>query len=130
MFKECLYSSFYDWLKLHREIIGEKHYGWAYEEMEKSWETSNTPIYLIGVAMWMFMAICNLGVMAGIGPCSVNIVEIPKEFDEKATKRVLMNISSCLSLQYLPPEIGKQQIPNMTGPPWRFKLAEYIQAQR
>jgi len=128
MFKECLFQSFYDWLLRHREIIGDRHYGKLLDDLKKSWDLSDTAVKLIGIAMWIFNMIANLGVMAGLGPAKVNIVEIPQQYDEKLTRRVLLNCSSCLCLQYLPKEIGTQKITGGKAP-WRFRLADYIAAQ-
>ena len=128
MFRDCLYSAFYDWLNSHRETIGDKQYWFFLTELKKSWDDFRTPIHLVALSLWMFMVVSNFGVLAGLEPGNVNVIEIPTHLNEKVTRRVLLNCSSCLALQHLPPEIAKKPLPEGEGPPWRFKLMEYIQA--
>jgi len=127
MFKECLFQSFYDWLLRHREMIGDKHYGKLFDDLKKAWDLSDTPVKLIGIAMWIFNMIANLGVLAGLGPAKVDLQVLPEKYDEKLTRRVLLNCS-CLCLQYLPKEISTEKVTRGNAP-WRFRLADYIAAQ-
>jgi len=123
MFKEGLFNAFHDWIVKHETVIG----GW-YDKLLKlekeAWDSCTDAIKLIGTALWMFSMISQFGVLAGLGPNSVNLQQIPEGIDEKATKRVLLLCSSCLCLQGLPKEIAYQQIPEAKAP-WRFSLAKY-----
>lgn len=129
-FKQGLFSAFHEWIKHHRETIGDKWYHRLLKQEKKAWDGADNAVHLIGIAMWMFNMISQFGILAGLGPNSVNLQHLPEEFDEKLTKRMLLLCSSCLCLQYLPPEIAEQEIPEGEGPPWRFRLAEYIQFRR
>jgi len=124
MFKEGLFNAFHDWLKKHESVIGDRWYNNLLKKEKEAWESCTDAVKLMGTALWMFNMVSNFGVLAGIGPANVNLQHIPEGIDEKATKRVLMLISSCLCLQGLPKEIAYQQISECKAP-WRFSLAAY-----
>jgi len=119
MFRQSLLSAFEDWLEKNREAIGDK---W-YEKLQKqTWRECATPIEIMGTAMWMFNMVANLGVLAGIGPDGPSIHEIREDLDEQSTKRLLLLISSCMNLQYLPREIATEPIPVISAKQFSLKL--------
>jgi len=120
LFRKSLLEAFSNWLEKNKEAIGK----W-YESLQKqSWQDCATPIEIMGTAMWMFNMIADCGVLAGIGPDKVNIVEIRQGLDEQSTKRLLLMIQACMSLQFLPRAVANEQIPIIS--PKRFSLKEYI----
>ena len=120
MFRESLISAFKDWLEKNREEIGDK---WYDELMKKVAEAdADTAIKIMATSMWMFNMIANLGVLAGIGPNNVNIQELRPGLDELSTRRLLMIISSCMNLQYLPKEIATKPIPVISAKQFSLKL--------
>jgi len=128
--RQCLFTAFHEWIKHHRSLIGENWFGRLLDQEKKAWEDCSDTVKLIGTALWMFNTISQFGVLAGLGPNNVNLQHIPEGVDERRTRRLLLWCSSCLGLQTLPREVIKQEIPDKKGPPWRFRLTEYIQAQR
>jgi hypothetical protein len=124
LFKEALFSAFHEWIKQNEKAIGDRWFNHLTVQEKKAWEDSNNAIHLIGTALWMFNMVSGFGVLAGLGPNNVQIHEIRDEIDEKTTKRLLLLISSTLSLQYLPKEISAMRIPEGKAP-WRFSLYDY-----
>jgi len=124
LFKKTLFSAFHEWIKQNEKTIGDKWFNNLMGQEKKAWEESNNAIHLIGTALWMFNMISNFGVLAGLGPSNVQIHDIRDGIDEKTTKRLLLLISSTLSLQYLPKEIATMQIPEGKAP-WRFSLHDH-----
>jgi hypothetical protein len=120
LFRKSLLEAFGDWLEKNKEAIGK----WYDSIQRQSWQDCATPIEIMGTAMWMFNVIADLGVLAGIGPDRVNLVEIRQGLDEQSTKRLLLMIQSCMSLQYLPKEIATKPIPIISNR--RFSLGEYV----
>jgi len=120
LFRKSLLDAFDNWLEKNREAIGR----W-YDSLQKQpWRDCATPIEIMATSMWMFSMIADLGVLAGIGPDRVNIVEIRQGLDEQSTKRLLLMIQSCMNLQYLPKDIATKPIPIISNK--RFSLQEYI----
>jgi len=124
LFKETLFSAFHEWIKHNEKAIGDKWFNNLLGQEKKAWEESNNAIHLIGTGLWMFNMVSQFGVLAGLGPNNVQIHEIRDGIDEKTTKRLLLLISSTLSLQYLPKEIAAMQIPEGKAP-WRFSLHDH-----
>jgi hypothetical protein len=113
MFRESLISAFKDWLEKNHEAIGDK---WYDSLMKKVTEAdADTAIKIMGTSLWMFNMIAGFGVMAGVGPNNVNLQGLDPALDEKSTKRLLVLISECMCLQYLPPDIATKQIPVITA---------------
>jgi len=118
LFRRQLLDAFSDWLEKNREAIGK----W-YESLQKqTWRECATPIEIMGTAMWMFNSVADLGVLAGIGPNQVNIVEIREGLDKQSTVRLLHLIKACMNLQYLPREIGNKSIPITSAKQFSLKL--------
>ena len=125
LFRNQLLEAFFDWLEVNKEYIG-KWYSRLYNEAKKC--DCDTAVKIMGVSMWMFNMIANCGVAAGIGPNDVKLHGIAEGLDEKSTKRILHLIAACMSLQYLPPEIAKAEIPVITSK--KFSLKLYTQGSR
>lgn len=120
MFRESLLSAFRDWLEKNKETVGDK---WYDELLRKVKEVdADTAIKIMGTAMWIFNMIANLGVLAGITPDGISIHKIREGLDEQSTKRLLLIISSCMNLQYLPREIIGQPIPIISAKQFSLKL--------
>lgn len=118
LFRRQLLDAFSDWLEKSREAIGK----W-YESLQKQpWRECATPIEIMGTAMWMFNMVADLGVMAGIDPDQVNIVEIREGLDKPSTVRLLHLIKACMNLQYLPRELASYQLPVITAKQFSLKL--------
>jgi len=124
LFKETLFSAFHEWINQNEKAIGDKWFNNLIGQEKKAWEDCDNSIKIIGTAMWMFNMISQFGVMAGLGPNNVQIHQISDGIDEKTTKRLLLLISSTLSLQYLPKEIATMRIPEGKAP-WRFSLYDH-----
>jgi len=126
MFRRSLLEAFRDWLEKNKEAIG-KWYDQLLNRMEEA-SNCDTAIKIMGTAMWMFNMIADLGVLAGIGPDGPSIHEIRQGLDEQSTKRLLLIISSCMNLQYLPREIATEPIPVISSKQFSLKLfTEQIQ---
>jgi hypothetical protein len=120
MFRESLISAFKDWLEKNHEAIGDK---WYDSLMKKVTEAdADTAVKIMGTSLWMFNMIAGFGVMAGIGPNNVNLQGLNPALDEKSTKRLLVIISECMCLQYLPPDIATKQIPVITAKQFSLEL--------
>jgi len=121
LFRQSLLSAFQDWLEKNKEVIGEKWYSWSLNKMEDA-SDCDTAIKIMGTAMWMFNMIADLGVLAGIGPDGVSIHELREGLDEQSTRRLLLIISSCMNLQYLPKEIVTKTLPIISAKQFSLKL--------
>jgi len=123
IFRERLFSAFYEWLEKNREYLG-KRYGQLYNKGKEAENAAEDAIGVFSMAMWMFNAISNCGVMCGIGPDGPVLYDysIPEGLDEKTTKRLLLMISACMNLQHLPPEIAKRKIPIISSEKFSLKL--------
>jgi len=124
LFREQLFSAFYEWLEKNREYLGKWH-DKLYKEAKKRGENlADDAIGILSVAMWIFASISNCGVMCGIGPDGPVLYDysIPEGLDEKTTKRLLLMISACMNLQHLPPEIAKKKIPIISSEKFSLKL--------
>jgi len=119
LFRKSLFLAFYGWLEANKAVIGE-WYIRLFNEAKKS--DSNTAIKIVGTALWMFSMIANFGVLAGIGPNSVNLQHLDERLDKKSTMRLLHLIASSMSLQYLPREIATKEIPVITAKKFSLKL--------
>jgi len=118
MFRRSLLDAFSDWLEKNREAIGK----WYDKLQKQSWRECATPVEIMGTAMWMFNRVADLGVLAGIGPDQVSIHEINPRLDEKSTKRLLLLISSCMNLQFLPKDVINLGIPIISSKRFSLKL--------
>jgi len=129
LFRKSLFHAYYDWTEKNKDAIGEKWYTWFLKNGKKAEGECDTPIKIMGTALWIFNMISGLGVMAGVGPPNspnpVNIHHIDERLDEKSTKRLLYLISSCLSLQYLPKEIATKPIRIIS--PKKFSLSLWVE---
>jgi len=123
LFRQTLLAAFDNWLEKNKEAIGEKWYDWFLKKRGEAGDC-DTAIKIMATSMWMFNMIADCGVLAGIGPNNVSIHEIREGVDEQSTKRLLLVISSCMNLQYLPPDVINQKIPIISAK--RFSLKEYI----
>jgi len=126
MFRQSLLSAFEDWLEKNKETIG-KWYDQLLSQVKGV--DCDTAIKIMGTAMWMFNMIADLGVLAGIGPDGPSIHEIRQGLDEQSTERLLLIISSCMNLQYLPREIATQPIPVISAKQFSLKLWTEQQVQ-
>jgi len=120
LFRKSLFLAFYGWLEANKAVIGEKWYIRLFNEAKKS--DSNTAIKIMGTALWMFNMVANFGVLAGIGPNSVNLQHLDERLDKQSTMRLLHIIASSMSLQYLPREIATKEIPVITAKRFSLKL--------
>jgi hypothetical protein len=123
LFRQSLLDAFDNWLEKNKEAIGEKWYDWFLKKREEAGDC-DTAIKIVATSMWMFNMVADCGVLAGIGPDMVNIQGIREGLDEQSTKRLLLVISSCMNLQYLPKDAINQEIPIISAK--RFSLKEYI----
>lgn len=123
LFRKSLLDAFDKWLTKNKEALGEKLYSFLLQKRADAGDCA-TPIEIIATSMWMFNMIADCGVMAGIGPDKVNIVEIRQGLDVQSTKRLLLMIQSCMKLQYLPKDIATKPIPIISAK--RFSLGEYV----
>lgn len=124
MFRESLLEAFSNWLEKNKEAIGKWH-----DKLQKQpWRECATPIEIMGTAMWMFNMVADCGVMAGIGPDKVDIVEIHPRLDEQSSKRLLLMIQACMNLQYLPEDIIKTPIPIIS--PKKFSLELWVKQKQ
>lgn len=123
LFRRSLLDSFDNWLTKNKAALGEKWYSFLLKKRADAGDCA-TPIEIMATSMWIFSMIAECGVMAGIGPDKVNIVEIRQGLDEQSTKRLLLMIQSCMNLQYLPKETATKPIPIISAK--RFSLGEYI----
>jgi len=121
MFRERLLLAFDNWLEQNKEAIGEKWYG----RLRTQGRDCATPIEIMATSMWIFNMIAGFGVLTGIGPNKVQIHEIDKRLDEQSTRRLLIIISSCMSLQCLPKDTVTQPIPIIS--PKRFSLKVFTE---
>jgi len=118
LFRKSLLEAFDNWLEKNREAIG----SWYDTLQKQSWRDCATAIEIMGTSMWMFNMIANLGVMAGIGPDEVHLVEIRPGLDEESTKRLLRMIQACMNLQYLPKDVATKPIPIISAKRFSLKL--------
>jgi len=127
LFRTQLFYAFYGWLEANKDAIG-KWYDQLHKRAKDAENITTNAIAIMGTSMWMFNMIANCGVMAGIGPDKVSIHQLDPRLDEKTTKRLLLLISACMNLQYLPPEIAKQEIPIISSK--KFSLKLWVQERR
>lgn len=104
-----------------QKAIG-KWYEQLYKKGKEAEADCNTAMKIMGTSMWMFNMIANCGVMAGLGPNSVNIQSLAPEIDVASTKRILALISSVMNLQYLPLKIIEQEIPIISSKKFSLQL--------
>jgi hypothetical protein len=124
LFRDSLFDAFWSWINTNEKVINERMLNHLTKEGKKAEDECNTALRIIACAMWMLNMIGSCGVMAGVGVNGVNDQTNYKEtgLDEKTTKRLLLMIQACLNLQYLPPEIIKQEIPIISGRHFSLKL--------
>jgi hypothetical protein len=124
LFRERLFEAFWDWVDANEKVIDERMLNHLTKEGKKAEDECNTALRIVACAMWMLNMIGSCGIMAGVGPDSISDQTNYKEtgIDEKTTKRLLLMIQACLNLQYLPPEIAKQEIPIISGKHFSLKL--------
>jgi len=124
LFRTQLFSAFFNWLEVNKDKIG-KWYSRLYNEAKGA--DVNTAIEIMAVSMWMFNMIACCGVGAGVGPKGFNLHYLENDLDEDSTKRLLTNIVACMNLQYLPPDIAREEIPVISSK--RFSLKLYTQEE-
>jgi hypothetical protein len=123
MFRERLFSAFFDWLDVNKEAIGDKWYEDLYTKGRDGEADCNTVGKLIGTMMWMFNGIANVGVMAGVGPNHFDLQYLANpKLDRPSTVRLLALMSSTLALQGLPAEIRNHEIPIISSKKFSLKL--------
>jgi hypothetical protein len=118
LFRQSLLVAFDNWLEKNKEAISD----WYDKLQKETWRECATPIEIMATGLWMFMMVCNLGVLAGMGPDQVHIHKIDERLDEPSTKRLLLIIQSCINLQYLPKEIVTKPIPIISPKKFSLKL--------
>ena len=123
MFRERLHLAFEDWLKTNADVIGDRWYDNLMKQIREV--DDSTAIAVMGTAMWIFNMTAQFGVMAGIGPSTVNLQGLAPELDEKSTKRLLLIISATMNLQYLPKEIALKSYPIITAK--KFSLQAFVE---
>lgn len=114
--------AFFNWLDVNKRAIGEKWYTELYEKGKDAEATCDTAAKIMGTSLWMFNMIANCGVLAGIGPNSVQLQDLAKGLDKVSTLRILHLISSCMCLQGLPKEIAMQEIPMISSKKFSLQL--------
>jgi hypothetical protein len=124
LFRNSLFEAFWEWVDANEKRIDERMLNHLTKEGKKAEDDCNTALKIVASALWMLNMISNCGVMAGVGVNGINDQTDCKEsgLDEKSTKRLLMLIQSCLSLQFLPPELAKQEIPIISSKHFSLKL--------
>jgi len=122
LFRDTLFSAFYEWLEKNKAAIGEKWYSQLFNEAKEAENDGDNAVNIMGVSLWMFNTIANMGVLAGIGPDKVSIHEIDPRLDENSTKRLLRLISATMNLQYLSREIATMKIPVISSRKFSLKL--------
>jgi hypothetical protein len=130
LFRNTLFEAFWEWVETNKQAISERMYEHLSNEDKKAEDDCNTALKIVASALWMLNMIAGCGVMAGVGVNGVNDQTDYKEtgLDEKTSKRLLLLIQSCLNLQYLPPEIAKQEIPIISSRHFSLKL--FVQERR
>jgi len=122
MFRQQLFSAFWEWVEVNKEAIGDKNYRWFLKEGKRAEDNCNNAIKIMATALWMFNMISNFGVLAGIEPNSVNLQNIDTKIDEASTKRLLNLCAASLSLQFLPKEAVAKEFPIISGKHFSLKL--------
>jgi len=130
LFRNTLFEAFWEWVETNKQAISERMYEHLSNEGKKAEDDCNTALKIVASALWILNMIADCGVMAGVGPDRVSDQTDYKEtgLEEKSTKRLLLLIQACLNLQYLPPEIAKQEIPIISGKHFSLKL--FVQERR
>lgn len=104
LFKTTLFDVIDEFCDRHEEMEDKRIQKWMKfirREAKKARKKEVSVPTLIAYAMWFYSCLAQMGVMAGLGPSKVNIVDIPKWMDEKLVKKCLMICSSVLTLQFL-----------------------------
>jgi hypothetical protein len=124
LFRNTLFEAFWEWVETNKQAISERMYEHLSSEGKKAEDDCNTALKIVASALWMLNMIGSCGVMAGVGVNGVNDQTDYKEsgLDEKSTRRLLMLIQACLSLQFLPPELAKQEISIISSKHFSLKL--------
>ena len=124
LFRNELFSAFYEWLEKNREYLGKWHDQLYKQAKESAENMSDDALGIFSTAMWIFASISNCGVMCGIGPDGpvFNDSWIAEGLDEKSTKRLLLMISACMNLQHLPPDLIRKKIPIISSKKFSLKL--------
>jgi hypothetical protein len=130
LFRDTLFEAFWSWVETNKHVIDERMYNHLANEGKNAEDECNTTLRIMASALWMFNMVSSYGVMAGVGPDSVSDQTDYKGtgLDERSTKRLLLLIQACLNLQYLPPELAKQEIPIISGKHFSLKL--FVQERR
>jgi len=121
LFRERLFRAFYDWLDTNKQTIG-TWYAALYDRAEKAEADCDTMMKIMANAMWMFNMIANLGVLAGVGPNKFDLQHLAPGIEERSSKRILMLISSALSLQGLPSDVMHQKMPIISSKNFSLRL--------
>lgn len=122
LFKKQLFSALWSWVEKNKSVTGKKWHTWFLKEGKKAEDCCNTALKIMADALWIFSMI-SAWVWVGIGPNRVGEIQhLAEGIDEASTKRLLHMIASCLSLQYLPKELMKKEIPIISGKHFSLKL--------
>jgi len=122
LFRERLFTAFYNWIEVNKETIGEHWYADLHDKAADYEASCNTIIKIMGDAMWMLNMITNLGVMAGVGPNHFDLQSLALGLDETSSKRILALISASLGLQGLSTEIRNKEVPIISSKKFSLEL--------
>ena len=94
-----LVAAFEEWLEVNKAVIGEK---W-YVKLKRSLRRVRTDdvVGVMGAALWVFNAVCNLGVQAGVGVFGVSVHGYGG-LDKQSTDKLLNAVAECFRLQFDP----------------------------
>jgi len=127
LFRERLFTAFFNWIEVNKETIGEHWYADLHDKAADYEASCNTIIKIMGDAMWMLNMIANLGVMAGVGPNHFDLQSLALGLDETSSKRILALISASLGLQGLSTEIRNKEVPIISSK--KFSLELFIKTR-
>jgi len=97
---EELANRLYEWLKIHREVIGEKWYKKIMSERRKFMRREKTVDTVIGFALWIQNILCNFGILAAISLDGIKIYYTNDGINQVATLQLLNACANTLVLQY------------------------------
>jgi hypothetical protein len=106
-----LVDAFNNWLDTNKDVINPKLYDKLKRELRKA-NTTTIP-GVVGLALWMFGVVNNVGCRMMFGPYGYRIVSCDG-YDRNATERLAAMIHTALGLQALAPAMASQ---DDTSPP-------------
>lgn len=122
LFRKQLFDSFYEWIDKNREALGEKSYTFLFKQGKEAENTADSGLGVIAVALWMHSMTAECGVQCGLAPNDVKLHAINEDLDRKSTLRLLHMQAACLSLQNLPKDVLKSEIPIISTKKFSLKL--------